>query len=162
MLKNPIYDFLILLAIASLQQLGIARLAIFGVSPDLVTIYLAMTAIRSGQKTATSFGFFGGIFMGFLGSNMGLEALTKTIEGFLAGYFFIPEDSHATYRKKMMLFYKGVLYASIVGKTIYTLLAHWLSLPAPPNILLATALGTLLTMTIAVAVYQFYFKQVLT
>ena len=93
---------LIILCIASalLQEFGLTRLTLYNVSPDVITVFLAFLAVSAGQRASTSFGFAVGILTGILSGNMGLNMLSRTVEGFIAGYFHIPEDSHATAKQK--------------------------------------------------------------
>ena len=96
---------LILLCVGSVlvQEFGLNRLTFFNVSPDVITIFLAFLAVTVGKRSSTSFGFVIGILTGILSGNMGLNMLSRTVEGFIAGYFHIPEDSHATAKQKIKL-----------------------------------------------------------
>jgi rod shape-determining protein MreD len=66
-------------------------LAIQGIVPDIVLIWIVYLAIRRGQISGTLAGFFLGLTLDLIGgadSMLGLGALTKTIAGFIAGYFY--------------------------------------------------------------------------
>ncbi len=91
-----------------------------------------------------------------LSGNIGIETLSKTIEGFIAGYFHIPEDSHASTLQKKQMFYKGVFLASLTGRILYTLTFNVLSLPTAWHIAYSIGLATLLTMILAVLSYQLF------
>ncbi|MCG8344969.1 MAG: rod shape-determining protein MreD [Chlorobiales bacterium] len=161
MLKNTIVVILLIAVLCAVQHYSVSHLAVFGVYPDIVTIYIALAAIRHGQKQGTSYGFIAGIATGLLSGNIGLEALTKTIEGFVAGYFHIPEDSHASSRQKRQMYYKGVFLASLFGRALHTLMANVLSLPVTLHVAFSIGVGTLLTMIVAVIAYQVFFKKIL-
>ncbi len=161
MFKNTIIDSVLLIVLCIVQQYAVSRLVIFGVLPDIVTVYIAFSAIRYGQKQGTTYGFIAGLATGVLSGNMGIETLSKTIEGFVAGYFHIPETSHASALQKKQMFYKGVLLASLVGRTLYTLMINVLSLPTTWHIIYSIGVATLFTMIVAVFAYQLFFKKIL-
>ena len=161
MFKNIITDTLLLIALCILQQYVVSRLVIFGVFPDIVTVFIAFTAIRYGQKQGTTYGFVAGIATGILSGNVGIEALSKTIEGFVAGYFHIPEDSHVSSRQKKQMYYKGVLLACLTGRILYTFMLNVLLLPTTLHIAYSIGLATLLTMVVAVFAYQMFFKKII-
>lgn len=161
MFKHTIIDTLLLIVLCIVQQYVVSRLVIFGVFPDIVTIYIAFTAIKYSQKQGTTYGFIAGIATGILIGNMGIEALSKTIEGFVAGYFHIPEDSHASSRQKKQMYYKGVLLACLTGRILYTLMTNVLSLPMTLHMTYSIGVATLLTMIVAVFAYQMFFRKIL-
>jgi len=160
-IKNIVIDSILLVILCILQQYAFSRLVIFGAMPDIVTIFIAFTALRYGQKQGTTFGFAAGIVTGILSGNIGIETLSKTLEGFIAGYFHIPEDSHASSLQKKQMFYKGVFLASLTGRILYTLTLNVLSLPTAWHITYSTGLATLLTMILAVLCYQLFLKKIL-
>ncbi len=161
MFKHTIINSLLLIVLCIVQQYAVSRLVIFGVFPDIVTIFITFTAIRYGQKQGTTNGFMAGLVTGILSGNMGIEALTKTIEGFVAGYFHIPEDSHASSRQKKQLYYKGVLMASLTGRILYTLMVNVLALPTTWHMAYSIGVATLLTMIVSVFAYQLFFRKIL-
>lgn len=161
MFKHTIIDIILLILLCIVQQYAASRLVIFGVYPDIVTIFIAFAAIRYGQKQGMTYGFIAGIATGILAGNMGIETLTKTVEGFVAGYFHIPEDSHASSRQKKRMYYKGVLLACLAGRILLTLMTNVLSLPMPLHMTYSIGVATLLTMIAAVFAYQLFFKKIL-
>jgi rod shape-determining protein MreD len=64
-------------------------LTICGIKPDFVLILVLFMAILNGRVFGQLFGFGMGLLMDIIGmgSFMGLSALSKTVAGFLAGYF---------------------------------------------------------------------------
>jgi rod shape-determining protein MreD len=72
-------------------QTTIARfLAIETIVPDTLVIWIVVIALDRGQAAATTAGFFLGLTMDLLGgsgSMLGLAALSKTVAGFVAGFF---------------------------------------------------------------------------
>jgi rod shape-determining protein MreD len=71
-----------------LDALVVRYLSIAGIVPDILMVWTVYIAIREGQAASTTAGFLLGATSGFLTSGVpGLLALTKTVAGFLAGYF---------------------------------------------------------------------------
>lgn len=160
MIKNNLIDGALLIVLCLVQQHIVSRLVIFGAFPDIVTIYVVFTAIRYGQKQGTTYGFIAGLVTGILNGNMGVETLSKTIEGFVAGYFHIPEDSHASSLQKKRLYYKAILLASLTGKTLYALMVNVLSMPITWHITYSIGLTSLFTFVVAVFAYQLFIKKI--
>lgn len=90
MRQNAIDGALTLLVLV-IQTTLVRYMAVGGLTPDLVLIWVVMIAIRRGQIPATVAGFCTGLVLDLLSGNdgmLGLAALSKTIAGFLAGYFY--------------------------------------------------------------------------
>lgn len=80
---------LIVLLLAVVQTTFMPYVSISGFVPDVLLIWLVYTAIRRGQTEALIAGFLVGLLQDALATQLfGLAALSKTIAGFLAGYFF--------------------------------------------------------------------------
>lgn len=100
---------LISLLLVLLQTAVVHFIAIGSITPDLLLIWIVALAIRDGQMTATTAGFFLGLAMDLLSGPdgmLGLSALTKTSAGFFAGYFYNENKIHqslGTYRFILML-----------------------------------------------------------
>ncbi len=120
MTKNLFLNIGLLCIISLLQIFGLSRLSLFHVSPDGLSIFLAFLAITVGQRTGMTFGFAAGTITGLLSGNLGLHMLSRTIEGFIAGYFNIPEGSHATANQKSRRLYFAVAVATLVGNAVFT------------------------------------------
>jgi len=69
--------------------LGVRYMSIGSVTPDLLLILVVWLAISNGQMTGLIGGFVIGLVMdGITGDVPGTNALSKTIVGFTAGFFF--------------------------------------------------------------------------
>ena len=69
----------------------VSYLTIIHVVPDILLIWIVYLAIRRGQLAGTVAGFAIGLLLDLSSgeaSMLGLAALTKSIGGFVAGYFF--------------------------------------------------------------------------
>ena len=159
MTKN-ISNFIIgLFTVVLIQEFGLSRLTLFQVSPDLVTIFLAFAAININQKASTSFGFAAGILAGILSGNLGLNMLTRTCEGFIAGYFNIPEDCHATAKQKTKRLYGAVATAGFLGNVVFAIGYNPLGLPPIYRIFVSGVLESLFTLLLAVIITRFFLRQ---
>jgi rod shape-determining protein MreD len=114
------------LALGFLQKLLFDRLLIFGATPDVMLLLTVLIARREGQSLGTTAGFFIGLFMDLLHGTMGLDAFSKTVSGFVAGFFSNPDDFD-----KLFNFLLATAIAAFVGTAVYELIssalqAHWL------------------------------------
>ncbi len=115
---------LISLFLILLQTTVIELLSIESVTPDLLVVWIVYVAIKEGQIPATVTGFAIGLVLDLItGEFIGLSALTKTICGFTAGYFFNVNKTPQTlgsYRFLVIVFIASLLH-NIVYFTIYTM-----------------------------------------
>ncbi|HEX9615309.1 MAG TPA: rod shape-determining protein MreD [Bacteroidota bacterium] len=78
----------IVLALVIVQSAFMPYVSIGGFLPDLLLIWVAYTAIRRGQVEGMIAGFLVGLLQDTVATQLfGLAALSKTIAGFLGGYF---------------------------------------------------------------------------
>jgi rod shape-determining protein MreD len=120
---------LVTVTLVVLQLTFVRFIAIETITPDIIVIWIVYLALRYGQIHATVAGFLLGLIMDIIsGDFLGLSALSKTICGFAAGYFYDETKTTqtlATYRFALM-----VLFASIVHNLIYfTILVQGSELP---------------------------------
>jgi len=67
----------------------VSLLSLKDITPDILTIWIVYIALQRGQIAATIWGFCIGLIFDFgAGNFIGLSALSKTIVGFAAGYFY--------------------------------------------------------------------------
>lgn len=136
---------LVVLGLLLLQTTFLPFITLGGYLPDLFIIYLMYIALRRGQIEATISGFIVGLLQDIITTQFfGLAALSKTIAGFVAGYFFnenTAEQTLGSYRFVLLvalcsvvhnlmyfiIFFQGsggfVLFSTIestIGMTLYT------------------------------------------
>ncbi|MBA4312170.1 MAG: rod shape-determining protein MreD [Chlorobiaceae bacterium] len=88
------------------------------ISPDLLLIWLVYIAIKEGQMTGTIWGFVIGLMFDLSsGSFTGLSAMSKTIAGFTAGYFF--DENRAPLTLGSYRYVLIVLFVSLIHNTVY-------------------------------------------
>ena len=84
-------DILITLVVVLLQTTVARFLAIGGLPPDIVLLWVVYLSLRHGAIAGTAAGFFAGLAVDMLSGAdgmLGLAALSKTVAGFAAGYFY--------------------------------------------------------------------------
>ncbi|NTW69687.1 MAG: rod shape-determining protein MreD [Chlorobiaceae bacterium] len=146
--KIPFYIAL-LCVLSLLQVFGLSHLTLFDVSADAISIFIAFIAVTIGQKTGMSFGFGAGIVTGMLSGNMGLSMLARTVEGFIAGFFNIPENSHATSKQKTKRMYWAVMTATFFANAVFAAGYNPLGLSPLYRIVVLGLLESLLTLILA-------------
>ena len=83
-----LYTFITVILII-IQTTVVKLISLEGITPDLLVIWVVYLTLIEGQFSGTIIGFCVGLLFDLMtGSFIGLSALTKTICGFLTGYFF--------------------------------------------------------------------------
>lgn len=98
-------------------------LSISEIVPDILLVWIVYIAIREGQIPGVIAGFLLGLLVDFLSGPdgmMGLSALTKTVGGFLAGYFYNENKTLQTLGGYKFILAIGVV--SLVHNVIYFLI----------------------------------------
>lgn len=117
MMRHVKYFFLTFILIVVQTQV-LRLLSLEDITPDILTIWIVYIAVKNGQLSATVWGFIVGLLFDLTTGNfIGLSALTKTITGFAAGYFFQENKGQtilASYRFVII-----VLIVSLISNTIY-------------------------------------------
>jgi rod shape-determining protein MreD len=112
---------LIVFGLFLVQTLFVPFISIAGYVPDILLIWLATTALRRGQVEATVSGFAVGLLQDIVTTKFfGLAALSKTVAGFVLGYFFndnTTEQTLGSYRYILL-----VLLSSVIHNAIYFLI----------------------------------------
>ncbi len=117
-MERYIRSALVALALLLLQTTFIPYLSIGGFLPDIFLIWVVYVAIRRGQMEATITGFVVGLLQDAVAMQFfGLSALTKTIAGFIAGYFFNENSTEQTLGSYRFL--TILLLSSFVHNIIY-------------------------------------------
>ena len=113
------FKYLFFSAVFVLIQTQVVQLlTLEGITPDILAIWVVYLALREGQLTATIAGFIIGLAFDFAtGSFIGLAALTKTICGFTAGYFYDENKTPLTLGSYRFIII--VLIVSLIHNTIY-------------------------------------------
>jgi rod shape-determining protein MreD len=117
-MEHYIRSTLMALGLLLLQTTFLPFLSVGGFLPDIFLIWIVYVAITRGQLEATVTGFVAGLMQDAVTIQFfGLMALTKTIAGFIAGYFYndnITEQTLGSYRFVLI-----VLLASFVHNLFY-------------------------------------------
>lgn len=113
-LKYFIISFLLVVV-----QIEVASLlSLKGITPDILTIWIVYIALQKGQVSATIWGFCTGLMFDLgVGNFIGLSALSKTIVGFAAGYFY--GENKAILSLGSYRFVLIVLIVSFIHNAVY-------------------------------------------
>lgn len=122
------------IALGFCQKLLFDRLLIFGAKPDAMLLLAVWIARREGQSFGTTAGFVIGLLMDLLHGTMGLDAFSKTVSGFVAGFFSNPDDL-----EKVSNFLIATALAALFGTSAYELVSTALQAPFFKWTLLALA-----------------------
>ncbi len=133
-MEHYIRSTLIALGLLLLQTTFLPFLSVGGFLPDIFLIWIVYVAITRGQLEATITGFIAGLMQDAVTIQFfGLMALTKTIAGFIAGYFYndnITAQTLGSYRFVLIvllasfvhnLFFYGIFLQGIQDSVILTM-----------------------------------------
>lgn len=93
-------------------------IAIEGIPPDLMLIFVVYIALKNGQIAGSVAGFVAGLLIDLtVDFTLGLSALSKTIAGFVAGYFY--NETKIDINTETFRFFGIVLFCSLVNNLVY-------------------------------------------
>jgi rod shape-determining protein MreD len=75
------------LGVVALQWLIFGRIRLWGAYPDIVLLFVTLSALRYGRVNGTVTGFWTGLLMDIVYQTWGLHMLVKTAVGFVVGLF---------------------------------------------------------------------------
>ena len=115
-------QILIGIGVVVAQWLVFSRLRVWGVVPDVVLLYVALQGLRYGRVAGAASGFAAGLAMDLLvmPGFLGLNALLKTILGFVVGFF--QSDRGETLRLDPFSAFVGALVVAAVHNGLMTIL----------------------------------------
>ncbi|MBZ0198349.1 MAG: rod shape-determining protein MreD [Ignavibacteriaceae bacterium] len=123
MRKEILYSIILFFPLLIVQTTIVPLIAINGAVPDLIIILLVTFALRNGQMYGTVLGFvYGFLFDVITGSFFGSTMLSKTLEGFIAGYFY--NENRLDHNFKSYIFPFIVLLCASVDAVMYTFLTQ--------------------------------------
>ncbi len=106
------------LLLVTFQTTIVSFTSIANIIPDIMLIWIVYIAVTQGQIPATVYGFAIGLLLDLIsGQFLGLSALSKTIAGFLAGYFFHENKIEINLANYQFLLFVGI--ASLAHNLIY-------------------------------------------
>jgi rod shape-determining protein MreD len=117
-MEHYVRSTLAILVLLLLQTTFVPFLSIGGFLPDVLLIWVVYIAVTRGQLEAIITGFAIGLLQDAVTVQFfGLSALTKTLAGFAAGYFYndnLTEQTLGSYRFLLI-----VLFSSFVHNLVY-------------------------------------------
>ncbi|NBC84673.1 MAG: rod shape-determining protein MreD [Bacteroidetes bacterium] len=78
------------------QWLVLGRLTLWGAYPDIVLLFVAWFALRTGRRQGAVAGFSLGLLLDAIYGTWGIHAFVKTLLGFLLGFFAVDERDSIT------------------------------------------------------------------
>ena len=110
------------LGVVLLQWLVFQRLGLWGVVPDVVLLFVALVAIKRGRLAGAVAGFSAGLLMDLLTNPamFGLNALVKTLIGFVVGLFRSDQGENTRVAPPQALV--GALVVAVVHNGLVTIL----------------------------------------
>ncbi len=120
MARKILSYILLSLILVVLDSTLIKFLSVASIVPDILLIWIVYIAVREGQMAGTTAGFFIGLATAIAGGPegmFGLAALTKTITGFIAGYFYNENKTLNTLAGYQFIVIVGV--CSLVHNVLY-------------------------------------------
>jgi rod shape-determining protein MreD len=113
-MEHYIRSALALLVLLLLQTTFVPFLSINGFLPDVLLIWVVYIALTRGQLEATITGFVVGLLQDAVAIQFfGLSALSKTLAGFVAGYFFnenLTDQTLGSYRFLLITFLSSFVH----------------------------------------------------
>ncbi|HPI38285.1 MAG TPA: rod shape-determining protein MreD [Ignavibacteriaceae bacterium] len=106
------------------QIIIVPLISIEGFLPDLLLILLIFYTLRKGQLYGTVLGFVFGLFIDLItGSLLGSTMFSKTLTGFIAGYFY--NENKIDIYLKSYTFLLIILLSSIIDNIALTLITSF-------------------------------------
>lgn len=117
-----ILPFLLFIPVLIIQITILPFFSLEGAVPDLILILLVFYGIKYGHITGTILGFFYGLFFDLItGGLLGSAMFTKTLSGFIAGYF--SNENKFDFYLRSFGFSLAVLICAIIDEITYDILS---------------------------------------
>ena len=117
-MKTYISSGFVIICLILLQTVFIPFISLSGYLPDLLIIYLVYIALCRGQIEATIYGFMLGLLQDIIAVKfLGLAAFSKTVTGFIAGYFYNENTIQQTLGSYRFLLLIGMF--SVIHNILY-------------------------------------------
>ncbi len=159
MILKILFPILISFILIAIQLVIIPLIAIYGVVPNVVLIYLLFYSLKKGQISGTIFAFFIGLFYdlasgGLIGSGM----FAFTIASFISGYFY--KDSFVEILKNIKIIILVFLLSSLMFFFFYSVLGNnEVILNNNFGYLMFSLLSAFYTSILALSIYIFSWKK---
>jgi rod shape-determining protein MreD len=164
-IKDIPFLIVVFCIVLAIQIFGLSYAAVLNVTPDVTTIFLALVGVTISQRASASFGFIAGVILGIFSESSGMLIgwimLAKTVEGFLAGYFNVPENSHATAKQKTKRIYIAIIFAGFASSAIIAAVYNPLGFPPAIGIAAFGLLKSALTLVLAFIINLLFLKKIL-
>ena len=118
---RTIASFFVLNALLLVQTALSNFISFYGVKPDLPLVFIICTAIAKGKKAGALTGALNGVVEDVLfGRFLGLNAIAKSITGYIIGY-----TSRDLYKGRVIITMSMTFIGSVVFNLLYLLIAFF-------------------------------------
>jgi rod shape-determining protein MreD len=147
-MRRHLQSSVIVLVLVVLQATFIPLLNINGVIPDLLLLWVVYNGIRRGQIEGVTAGFLVGLLQDLVTTQFfGLAAFSKSIAGFLAGYFFNENKTGVTLGTYRYLLILG-LCSVVHNLAYYTIFLLGTDVPGGLTVITLTVSASAYTMAV--------------
>jgi rod shape-determining protein MreD len=152
-----IYYGIVALVLAVIKVVLLDLIAVSSITPDLILILVVWIALKEGQFVALFAGFTCGLLFDIVSIDViGTNALTKTIVGLIAGWFY--KENQADFTIGSFRFLGIVFLCSVVHNLVYNVFYIRPSQIDFATFFLKYGLATSLYTTV-IAVFPMFIKQ---
>ncbi len=123
-MRDYLLPILLFIAALLIQIIIVPFISIEGIIPDLVLIILVYYTLRKGQLFGTVLGSIYGLTFDLItGGIIGSTMFTKTLAGFIAGFFYNENKKDIYFTSYLFLLI--VLLCSIIDSVAFTLISSF-------------------------------------
>jgi rod shape-determining protein MreD len=148
--------YIILMYIAGLvlQTTFFSHLTFFGAKPDLLLIIIVFIAIKRGAMPGEIYGFVGGLMEDFVAYGfLGIQALTKTLMGFGAGFLKNKLEENNIILLMLLVFFTAII-SGLLGNVARTFFSAYYFLAQDALRVFLSALYTMVLTPVIVPVMK--------
>jgi rod shape-determining protein MreD len=121
---NYFFPILLFFPLLFLQIILVPLISIDGFVPDLILILLVYYTLKEGQLYGTILGFiFGLLFDLITGGILGSTMFTKTLVGFIAGYFYNANKKDLYFKEYSFLLI--ILLCSVIDSVAFSIISSF-------------------------------------
>lgn len=144
------YPYILFIPVAFIQVTFASMLSFDNITPDFVVILLVLFTLKRGQFNGTVLGFSYGLLFDLIsGGLIGSAAFSKTVSGFIAGYFYNEHEEEENTLVKTSLI---ILLCSSVDSLLYTILGAAEIIDLGTLFLFQSILSAVFTMAISIPI----------
>lgn len=141
-----------------LQFIFISRIPLFDLTADIVLIPISYVAINYGRLNGTVFGFIAGFALDIITGFWGVNALSKTITGYIFGNFHTESKPLGNWDRIQYL--QVFFFATFVHFSIFSGINHLHMIDNVWSFIFKYVLGQTVYSVIFAGIFAFYYWRV--